>query len=198
MPSHRALPWADDHKLPHHEVRCAAQAIAAVIKSYASNVVRIGLETGPTATWLWTELRNLGLPLICIDARHAKAANLHRRTTNSRPLAGTNVPGGTLALVRSPLALRCSNEQNALHTLIHHRHLTPSCGGHVSTAERTMDPARMFMESLTPRPELENSLGQNPKLLPTASCPLPPGADIIGERLRPRTAATVGKIFATY
>src|SRR5215472_114471 len=24
-PSHRALPWADDHTLPHHEVRCAAQ-----------------------------------------------------------------------------------------------------------------------------------------------------------------------------
>jgi transposase len=36
-------------------------------------VVRIGLETGPTATWLWTELKQLGLPVICIDARHAKA-----------------------------------------------------------------------------------------------------------------------------
>src|SRR5215472_16762724 len=48
--------------------------IAAFIKSYAPNVVRIGLETGPTATWLWTELRKLGLPVICIDARHAKAA----------------------------------------------------------------------------------------------------------------------------
>jgi transposase len=50
------------------------EAIAAFIKSYAPNVVRIGLETGPTATWLWTELRKLGLPVICIDARHAKAA----------------------------------------------------------------------------------------------------------------------------
>src|SRR5207248_5714591 len=39
----------------------------------------------------------------------------------SRRLAGTNVPAGTLALVRSPLALRCSREQNALHTLIHQR-----------------------------------------------------------------------------
>jgi hypothetical protein len=34
----------------------------AFIKSYAPNLVRIGLETGPTATWLWTELRKLGLP----------------------------------------------------------------------------------------------------------------------------------------
>jgi transposase len=31
------------------------------------------LETGPTATWLWTELKRLGLPVICIDARHAQA-----------------------------------------------------------------------------------------------------------------------------
>ena len=30
-------------------------------------------ETGPTSTWLWTELKRLGLPAICIDARHAKA-----------------------------------------------------------------------------------------------------------------------------
>src|SRR4029077_8440239 len=47
-----------------------------------------------------------------------------------------NVPAGTLALVRSLLALRCSREQTALHTLIHQRHLTPSCGGHAPTAER--------------------------------------------------------------
>jgi hypothetical protein len=51
-------------------------------------------------------------------------------------------------------------EQNALHTLIHQRRLTPSCGGLAPTAERTMDPARIFTESLTPRPELENNQGQ--------------------------------------
>src|SRR5204862_2645084 len=41
--------------------------------SQAPGAVRIGLETGPTATWLWTELKRLGLPVTCIDARHAKA-----------------------------------------------------------------------------------------------------------------------------
>ena len=80
---------------------------------------------------------------------------------SSRRPAGDNVPAGTLALVRSFLALRCSSEQNALHTLIHQRHLTPSCGGHAPTAERTLHPARMLTESLTPRPELEN--GQDPR-----------------------------------
>ena len=49
-------------------------AIAAFIKAKAEGAKRIGLETGPTTTWLWHELRALGLPVICIDARHAKAA----------------------------------------------------------------------------------------------------------------------------
>ena len=50
------------------------EAIAAFIKLHAPHVVRIGLELGATSTWLWTELNKMGLPVICIDARHAKAA----------------------------------------------------------------------------------------------------------------------------
>jgi transposase len=50
------------------------EAIAAFVRRYAPHVARIGLETGATSTWLWTELNRLGLPVICIDARHAKAA----------------------------------------------------------------------------------------------------------------------------
>ncbi|MCH9053526.1 MAG: IS110 family transposase [Proteobacteria bacterium] len=50
------------------------EAIARFIKAKAGSAKRIGLETGPTTTWLWHELRALGLPVICIDARHAKAA----------------------------------------------------------------------------------------------------------------------------
>jgi transposase len=49
------------------------EAIAAFVRSKAPDAVRVGLESGPTATWLWTELRRLGVPVICIDARHAKA-----------------------------------------------------------------------------------------------------------------------------
>jgi transposase len=48
-------------------------AIAAFVRSKAPGAIRVGLETGPTTTWLWTELKRLGLPVICIDARHAKA-----------------------------------------------------------------------------------------------------------------------------
>ena len=49
-------------------------AIAAFIAKHAPPVVRIGLETGATSNWLWAELKKRGLPVICIDARHAKAA----------------------------------------------------------------------------------------------------------------------------
>ena len=56
------------HNFPH-EVRCND----LTHRSRAPGAVRIGLETGPTATWLWTALKQLGLPVICIDARHAKA-----------------------------------------------------------------------------------------------------------------------------
>jgi transposase len=49
------------------------EAIAGFVRAKAPGVVRIGIETGPTTTWLWTELKRLDLPVICIDARHAKA-----------------------------------------------------------------------------------------------------------------------------
>jgi transposase len=47
------------------------EAISVFLKSKAPDAVRIGLETGPTSTWIWTELKQLGQPVVCIDARHA-------------------------------------------------------------------------------------------------------------------------------
>jgi transposase len=48
-------------------------AIAAFLHRRASDAERIGLETGPLSVWLWNELRALGLPVVCMDARHANA-----------------------------------------------------------------------------------------------------------------------------
>jgi hypothetical protein len=71
---------------------------------------------------------------------------------NSRRSAGTNVPAGTLALVRSLLVLRCSREQNALHTLIRQRHLTPSCGGACPLCGENPGPGKDVHGELEPRP----------------------------------------------
>jgi transposase len=49
-------------------------AIEATIRKHAPDAVRIGLETGPLTTWLWQALTDAGLPMVCLDARQAKAA----------------------------------------------------------------------------------------------------------------------------
>lgn len=49
-------------------------SIAAVLRLRAPNAVRVGLETGLLSNWLTRSLRQRGLPVVCIDARHAKAA----------------------------------------------------------------------------------------------------------------------------
>ena len=54
-------------------VNSDTEAISVYVRSRAPGAVRIGLETGTTSTWLLTELKRFGLPVICIDARHAKA-----------------------------------------------------------------------------------------------------------------------------
>jgi transposase len=49
-------------------------ALARLIRRRAPNAERIGFETGAMASWLWHELKRIGLPVVCIDARHAHAA----------------------------------------------------------------------------------------------------------------------------
>jgi transposase len=48
--------------------------LVALIRKRAPAAERIGFETGAMASWLWHELTRIGLPVVCIDARHAKAA----------------------------------------------------------------------------------------------------------------------------
>lgn len=48
--------------------------IADLIRRRAPNVKRVVFETGPLSVWFYHALQAEGLPAICIDARHAKAA----------------------------------------------------------------------------------------------------------------------------
>jgi transposase len=56
------------------KVESEPAAIARMIEQRAPQAGKVGLETGPTSTWLWHELHKAGVPAICIDARHAQAA----------------------------------------------------------------------------------------------------------------------------
>ena len=60
-------------------------AIAAVLQQRAPRLQRAGMETGPLAVWLYHGLRQLGVPIHCIHARHVHAAlatQLNKTDTN--------------------------------------------------------------------------------------------------------------------
>ena len=54
--------------------RSTPQAIAQILKQRAPFAFKVAMETGPLAVWLWHSLRRAGVPIICLHARHVKAA----------------------------------------------------------------------------------------------------------------------------
>ena len=56
--------------------KCASdpKLVAEVIRRRAPDAARVVFETGPLSVWFFHTLTAEGLPAICIDARHAKAA----------------------------------------------------------------------------------------------------------------------------
>ena len=50
------------------------ERIAQIVRKRAPSPARIVFETGPLSIWFCHALQAEGLPAICIDARHAKAA----------------------------------------------------------------------------------------------------------------------------
>jgi transposase len=56
------------------KVKSTPGALTDLIYRPAPQAERIWFETGAMASWLWHELRRVGLPVVCIDARHAHAA----------------------------------------------------------------------------------------------------------------------------
>jgi transposase len=58
------------------EVRVTSEpeALLAVLSSRAYQIKRIGLEAGPLSQWLFNGLAEAGLPVICVETRHMRAA----------------------------------------------------------------------------------------------------------------------------
>lgn len=56
--------------------KCASdpQLLATLIRKHAPAAKRVVFETGPLSVWFFHALTAEGVPAICIDARHAKAA----------------------------------------------------------------------------------------------------------------------------
>jgi transposase len=58
------------------EVKLASEpeALLAVLGNPAYHFKRIGLEAGPLSQWLFSALAEAGLPVICVETRHMRAA----------------------------------------------------------------------------------------------------------------------------
>jgi len=58
------------------EVKVASEpeTLLAVLKTGAYRFKRIGLEAGPLSQWLFSALAEAGLPAICVETRHMRAA----------------------------------------------------------------------------------------------------------------------------
>src|SRR3954466_8227940 len=61
------------------------EALAEALRRHAPELVRVGLETGPLTPWLYHSCKALGLPIICLDARHARSRrSLQRKNAGAR------------------------------------------------------------------------------------------------------------------
>jgi transposase len=58
------------------EVRVSSEpdAIPAILGDDAFTIERIGMDAGPLSQWLYSGLAETGLPVICVETRHMKAA----------------------------------------------------------------------------------------------------------------------------
>ena len=62
------------HRLWRGQCPTVPEQITVLVRRHAGEEARIGIETGAMTPWLVHELRNLGLEVVCLDARHARAA----------------------------------------------------------------------------------------------------------------------------
>jgi len=93
-----AICLVDEHGAVRREakVMTCPETIAQWLAKNATGLVRVGMETGPLAVWLWNQLHGKGLPVVCMDARHANAALKMRANKTDR-----NDAAGLAQIVRT-------------------------------------------------------------------------------------------------
>jgi Transposase len=65
------------------------EAIAAALEPFAPSLRRVGHEAGALSPWLHPELKALGLPAVCLEARHVRAAmSAQRNKTDATDALG--------------------------------------------------------------------------------------------------------------
>ena len=99
-------------------------ALLQVLKNGAYHFKRIGLEAGPLSQWLFSALAEAGLPVICVETRHMRAALKARINKTDR-----NDARGMAQMMRAglyrPVHVKTVRSQK-LRMLLTHRKLLQS------------------------------------------------------------------------
>ena len=74
----------DGNILLERKVDAEPDTIVTVLRSFGQPFKRIGLEAGPTSSWLYSELHAAGYPAICLECRHVKAGLSAMRNKTDR------------------------------------------------------------------------------------------------------------------
>ncbi len=109
------------HRLWRGQCPTEPEQIAATVRRHAGDDPRIGIEPGAMTPRLVHELRALGLEVICLDARHARAAlkdanqqdGSERRGRIGSDRSHRLVPVGSREVVRQPPCSRFSRGENS-------------------------------------------------------------------------------------
>jgi len=81
----------DDRGEVHLTVKVATEpeALFAVLKPFVARLRRVGHEAGSLSPWLHPELLKLGLPVICLETQHVRAAmSAQRNKTDEKDALG--------------------------------------------------------------------------------------------------------------
>ena len=95
-------------------------ALLQVLKNGAYHFKRIGLEAGPLSQWLFSALAEAGLPVICVETRHMRAALKARINKTDR-----NDARGMAQMMRAglyrPVHVKTIRSQKLRMLLIHRK-----------------------------------------------------------------------------
>ena len=76
----------DDHGAVHLETTAVTDpdALFAVLKPFLPRLRRVGHEAGSLSPWLHPELKKLGLPAVCLETQHVRAAMSAQRNKTDK------------------------------------------------------------------------------------------------------------------
>lgn len=89
-------------------------ALATALRRHALDHVRVGLETGFLTPWLYHGLKSLDVPVVCLEARHARAATALQRDKTDANDAETSTQ-----LVRTGWYREARVRSSASHSVRH-------------------------------------------------------------------------------